>query len=296
MKVSIVIPTYNCADLVGTTLRSIQQGGHDDLEVILMDGGSKDDIAGVVASFGDLVTVFVSEPDDGQYDAINKGMSRATGEILCWINGGDFFMPGAIENAVAVFEASPTAEWITGRPCVAEGVALRRQGTHEVVVSDLEIRYGLCCGGATGFLQQEGMFWRRTLWEKAGPLDLRYRLAGDYELWIRFARETGLVRLTVPLAAFSYHETNRSIVERDAYFADVNTVLAGFSDREKRVRKWLAPFPWVMRVIRKVPVVKSLSRFVLQKVSPLCVVVVSWRKTKSGGFKMGISRRVSWIR
>jgi Glycosyltransferases involved in cell wall biogenesis len=73
MKVSIVIPTYNCADLVGTTLRSIQQGGHDDLEVILMDGGSKDDIAGVVASFGVLVTVFVSEPDDGQYDAINKG-------------------------------------------------------------------------------------------------------------------------------------------------------------------------------------------------------------------------------
>jgi glycosyltransferase involved in cell wall biosynthesis len=117
MKVSIVIPTYNCAELVGTTLRSIQQGGHEEIEVILMDGGSRDDIAEVVASFGSLVSVFVSEPDNGHYDAINKEMSRATGEILCWINGGDFFIPGAIENAVSVFAASPNAEWIAGRPC-----------------------------------------------------------------------------------------------------------------------------------------------------------------------------------
>lgn len=98
----------------------------------------------------------------------------------------------------------------------AEGLALRRQGNHEVVVSDPEIRRGLCCGGATGFLQQEGMFWRRTLWERAGALDIGLRLAANYELRIRFARETDLVRLTIPLAALSYHETNRSIVERDA--------------------------------------------------------------------------------
>ena len=91
MKVSIVIPTYNCVDLLVTTLRSVQMGGHRDIEVIVMDGGSKDHIAAIVAGFGDLVTIFVSEPDEGQYDAINKGMDRATGDILCWINGGRFF-------------------------------------------------------------------------------------------------------------------------------------------------------------------------------------------------------------
>jgi len=202
MRVSIVIPVYNCAKLLGITLQSIRLCGHADIEVLVIDGSSDDNTAEVVSSFGDLVTLFVSEPDGGQYDAINKGMARATGEILCWINGGDFFMPGAVGNAVSVFEACPAVAWITGRPCVAEGLALRRQGPHEVVVSNPEIRYGLCCGGASGCLQQEGMFWRRSLWERAGGLDLRYRLAGDYELWIRFARETCLVRLDLPLAVF----------------------------------------------------------------------------------------------
>ena len=296
MKVSLVIPTYHCADLVGKTLTSIRMGGWDDVEVIVVDGASKDNIAEVVASFGDLVSVFVSEPDNGQYDAINKGMARATGEVLCWINGGDFFMPGAIANAIEVFQLRPEAEWITGRPCVAEGLALRRQGNHEVVVSNPEIRYGLCCGGATGFLQQEGMFWKRTLWEKAGPLDLTYRLAADFELWTRFAKVAELYRLTVPTAAFSYHETNRSIVQRDSYMAEVDQAVAKFSDRERRIRQRLKPLPWICRVARKVPGLNYLARFIIQRINPLLVPVISWRKVKNGGFKIEHNRRVCWIR
>jgi glycosyltransferase involved in cell wall biosynthesis len=296
MKVSIVIPTYQCADLLGTTLNSIRLGGWDDIEVIVMDGASQDHIADVVSSFGDLVSVFVSEKDDGQYDAINKGMARASGEILCWINGGDFFMPGAIANAVEVFEKCPEAEWIAGRPCVAEGTALRKQGNHEVLVSNLEIRLGLCCGGATGFLQQEGMFWRRTLWEKAGPLDTTYRLAADYELWIRFSRTTDLVRLVVPLAAFSYHETNRSIVQRDQYMGEVNDVIAKFSDRERKVRRRLQVLPWALRIARKLPLVREMARFIVRRFNPLLIQVVSWKKTKRGGFKFESNRRVCWIR
>ncbi|MES2982885.1 MAG: glycosyltransferase family 2 protein [Verrucomicrobiota bacterium] len=295
MRVSIVIPTYNCADLVGMTLRSIQQGGHHDIEVILIDGGSKDNIAEVVASFGDLVTIFVSEPDDGQYDAINKGMGHATGEILCWINGGDFFMPGALENAVAVFRAKPNAQWITGMRCIAEGIALRLQGAREIVVSDLEIRYGLCSGGVMAFLQQEGMFWRRTLWETVGGLDTRYRLASDYELWIRFAGETRLVRLTVPLAAFSYHGTNRSVLEREAYLAEVKAIGDEFSDRDKRIRKWLLHLRQMVGIIRKVPVVRSLLRLILQRIPSLNIVVVSWKRSNSERFKIELSRRLPWM-
>lgn len=296
MKVSIVIPTYNCADLLETTLRSIKQSKHDQLEIILMDGGSTDHITEVVTSFGDLVTQFISEPDEGQYDAINKGMSRATGTILCWINGGDFFLPGAIETAVAVFESKPNIEWITGSRCIAEGNALRYLGAHEIAIPDLDIRHGMCCQEGMGFLQQEGMFWRRSLWEKAGPIDTSYRLAGDYELWIRFARKTKLARLTVALAAFSYHETNRSVVERATYLAEVQTILSRFTDREKRTRKWLLRISKFIRKFHKVTVIKVILRFILRKIPSLRIIVVSWNKKNSDKYKMIVWRRIPWIR
>lgn len=296
MKISVVIPTYNCAELVAHTLHSIQLGGWEDTEVIIIDGASTDNIAEVVESFGDFVSTFVSEPDEGQYDAINKGMSKATGEVLCWINGGDYFLPGALQNAATVFSTYPEARWIIGRQCVGEGLALRRQGNHEVVVSNLEIRYGLCCGGGNGFLQQEGMFWRRDLWEEAGPLDTTYKLAADFELWIRFGRASELDRLTVPLAAFSYHETNRSIVQRDAYFQEVQDVISKFSDRDKKVRKWVGMLPYVMRVIRKIPIVSNLTRLVIRNVRRLTIDVVSWKRSKKRGFIMRRQRRCSWIR
>ena len=271
-------------------------GGHDDVEVVVMDGGSTDHISKVVADFGDLVSVFVSEPDDGQYDAINKGMARTTGDILCWINSGDFFLPGAVANAVSVFSKHREVRWLAGRPCVAEGGALRRQGNFEVVVSNLEIRYGLCCGGATGFLQQEGMFWDRALWTETGGLDTRYRLAADFELWTRFAKATELTRMTIPSAAFSYHDTNRSIVEKKSYMEEVATAISRFSKEEIRIRRRLRPLPFLMRVIRKIPIVKPVSRFILQRSSKLSVLVVSWRKNREGGFTLEANRRVCWIR
>lgn len=296
MKVSVVIPTFNCADLLAHTLRSVQLGGWDETEVIVIDGGSQDHVAAVVESFGDFVTVFVSEPDEGQYDAINKGMARATGDILCWINGGDVFLPGAVRNAVTVFSEFPEARWLIGRQCVAEGLALRRQGRHEVVVSNVEIRYGLCCGAGNGFLQQEGMFWRRDLWEEAGPLDTSYKLAADFELWIRFSRASDLDRLTVPLAAFSYHETNRSILEKDAYLNEVSEVLSKFSDRDKKIRRRLSSIPYAMRVVRRIPVASNLARLLMRRFRQFTVDVISWKRSKKKGFIMRRQRRCSWIR
>ncbi|MAS95541.1 MAG: hypothetical protein CMO55_20260 [Verrucomicrobiales bacterium] len=296
MKVSVVIPTFNCADLLGHTLRSIELGGWDDTEVIVIDGGSKDNIAEVVKSFGDLVSVFVSEPDEGQYDAINKGMARATGEVLCWLNGGDYFLPGAIANAATVFSTYESAQWIIGRQCVGEGLALRRQGAHEVLVSHAEIQYALCCGGVNGFLQQEGMFWRKSLWDDAGPLNTHYKLAADFELWVRFAQIAELDRMSVPMAAFSYHETNRSIVQRDAYFKEVEEVISKLPEDDKRFRDWISWFPLVVRVVRKIPVVNWLARLVMRQFRMLTFHVIFWKRTKKRGFVMCRQRRCAWIR
>lgn len=291
MKVSVIIPTYNCAELLESTLRSIQLGGWDDLEVIVVDGASTDAIGEVVDSFGDLVSEFISEPDDGQYFAINKGMERAGGSALCWLNAGDVFLPGAIGNAVSVFEAFPDVDWIIGRPCVSEGVSLRAIARKEVAVLVPEIRLGLCSGRVLGHQQQEGMFWRRSLWEAKGPLDTTFRLAADFELWTRFAEVACPANCYLPLAAFSHHETNRSMVQREEYNREVEAVLERLSAGDRRRRGLLAGISFLLRVFRSVPALRFFHRGILllfprnQRISK-----VSWSKNRSGGFALSCRR------
>jgi glycosyltransferase involved in cell wall biosynthesis len=293
MKVSIIIPTYNCAELLTPTLRSIQLGGWEDLEVIVVDGASGDSIAAVVKSFGGLVTEFVSEPDEGQYDAINKGMNRATGDVLCWLNAGDVFLPGGIANAVSIFEALADIDWIIGRPCVSEGIALRVIAGKETAVLVSEIRCGLCSGRVLGHLQQEGMFWRRSLWEMAGPLDTQYRLAADFDLWIRFSRTGSPANSSVPLAAFSHHGTNRSIVQREEYIREMEAVIETLPAGQKRLRSLLKWFSLLLRMARSLSVLKPIHQLVLMTVPKRKrIPMVSWEKDGAEGFQVAVNPRV----
>lgn len=257
MKVSLVIPTYQCADLLRVTLESIRLSGWSDLEILIRDAASQDGTVEVAESFGDLPIRVVSEPDAGQYDAINKGFAEAQGDILAWINAGDFFLPGAVANVVEAFRSYPEIRWMCGLQCVAEGLQLQRIGEATLLVSDLEIRLGLCKGGPWGHLQQEGMFWRRDLWEEAGPLNLDYSLAADYELWTRYARVTRLYRLAVPLAAFSYHGSNRSVNGRQRYDEEVRQAIERLPDGDRPLHHALVWLPLFWRTCRRLPLLRE---------------------------------------
>lgn len=294
MKVSIVIPTFNCAKLLRITLNSIRLCGWSDIEIIIRDGGSKDDTVSQVADFPDLPINVVSEPDDGQYDAINKGFEAASGEVLCWINAGDVFLPGAVGNVVDAFSSVPGMMWVTGCQCVAEGVKIRRVGETGVLVSDFEIRLGLCNGGFAGHLQQEGMFWTRELWNLAGPLDLSYRLAADFELWTRFSCFAKLHRLRIPLAAFSYHETNRSIAGFDEYREEVCTAISRLPQGTRRLHGAFSFLPVFWRVCRRVPVVRGVFSIFFHLFRVLPIMVVTFER-KAGGFSVVCKSRSAWV-
>jgi glycosyltransferase involved in cell wall biosynthesis len=294
MKVSIVIPTYNCAPLLRTTLQSIRLCGWKDLEVIIRDGASLDATVSQLSEFVDLPITVFSEVDGGQYDAINKGMASATGEILCWINAGDFFLPGAVGNVVDAFSVCPEMKWITGRPCVAEAEKLRLIVEAILLVSDFEIKLGLCKGGFAGHLQQEGMFWRAELWEEAGPLDLTYRLAGDFELWTRFARVTPLYRTRIPLAAFSYHETNRSITGSSKYREEVADAIARLPGGLRLLHRILTWVPFFWRVCRRLPILREIFTLVFYflRILPIKVITFSRRGSR---FETVCKTRSAWV-
>ena len=114
MRVSIVTPSYNQARFLEQTIRSVLEQDYEDIEYIIVDGKSSDASPEIVRKYADRLAWWVSEPDRGQTDALNKGFSHATGELLAWINSDDTYVPGAVRAAVKFFEAHSNAALIYG--------------------------------------------------------------------------------------------------------------------------------------------------------------------------------------
>lgn len=294
-RLSIVIPVLNAARGLEKTLRSIGPAGSVPCEVIVQDGGSTDEVASVVGAWGDRVSHFSSERDEGQYDAINRGFAKASGEVLSWINAGDVFLPGALETVARIFSGHPEVSWLTGRACLADAGAVAIIPAHGVGVSNFEIRHGLCRPGAAGFLQQEGMFWRRELWERSGGLNPGLKLAADFELWTRFAESAPLHRIDVPLAAFSLHQDNRSIVLRDRYLAEVGEVLGAFSPGKRRVQAMLRPLTLAMKAMGRIPGLRRVIAPMLRLCPALRVEEFGWVKGDEGGLRLRKRIRTAWL-
>lgn len=191
-RISIVTPSFNQGAYLEETICSVLGQGYPDLEYMVLDGGSSDESATIIRRYSDRLAYWVSEPDGGQYDAINRGLRQSSGEIMGWLNSDDKLMPWALRVVAEVFQAFPEVEWITGGYPVkwnAQGHAVHCEAKRGYS-RELFLRGGYLPGRAwfaRGYIQQESTFWRRSLWERAGGLiDATLRYAGDFELWARF--------------------------------------------------------------------------------------------------------------
>lgn len=237
-RISVVTPSFNQHAYVEATLRSVLDAGYPALEYVVVDGGSTDGSAEIIERHARRLAWSVSEPDGGQYDAINKGFSRTTGEVMAWLNSDDMYFDWTLRTVGAVFAQFPNIEWVCGGVCYLNRLS-QVIGTERLdggISRDLAAR-GAYRAGLGGYLPQEGMFWRRSLWERSGAkLDLRYRLAADFELWTRFARYATPVSLKSLVAGFRWHPaTQRSGRERDRYDDEAREIAAPLGR---------APFGW----------------------------------------------------
>lgn len=188
---------------VKETVESVLSQGCTDLDYIVIDGASTDGTREYLESMSPRFSNFISEPDGGQYAAIAKGMALAKGDILGWINGDDLLMPWSLKLVTRIFRKFPSVDWITGIP------AYLNANSECTMVSSTAASYprqflknGWFREGALGYLMQESTFWRRSLWERAGGLDLKWKLAADFDLWTRFAEHAELTTVAAPLAGF----------------------------------------------------------------------------------------------
>lgn len=219
-RISIITPSYNQAAFLRRTLASIHEQGYPNLEHIVIDGGSTDDSAAVIESYADRLAYWVSERDRGQSDAINKGMARATGDILTWLNSDDVLLPGSLHTVGAIFAQLPSVRWLTGRPANIDAADHLRVFPLPTGRIRRWIRAGHYHGRAWGFIRQEGTFWRHDLWQQiGGALDESRHYSMDFDLWRRMAAHAELVTVDRPLAAYRSHAAQKT-AQLDRYYAE----------------------------------------------------------------------------
>ena len=223
LKISVVTAAFNMESLVGETIKSVLDQKLDGDQYVFVDGASSDRTAEVARGFGAGIDVMISEPDEGQYHAIKKGFSYATGDILAWINADDILMPWTFSVVREIFSRFPQVDWITGSTgFLSDTSQLIRVQSKLSAYPRRFIANGWFDKFHGGYLQQESMFWRRSLWDKVGGLDTGFSLAADFDLWTRFAEHADLVPVDVPLAAFRERPgLQRSSSAGDRYEAEV---------------------------------------------------------------------------
>lgn len=237
-RISIITPSYNQGRYIEQTLLSVRHQGYLNVEHIVMDGGSTDETLSVLERHREHLAHVTSGRDNGQSDAINRGMQLATGEILTWLNSDDLLAPGALASVALALWCSK-ADMAAGVCQIHRDLEVFEE--HLTACADgqplpLEelLDIDQCWMGGKFFYQPEVMF-RRELWERAGGrVDVSLRYSMDYELWLRFA-EAG-ARLTVlgrPVAMFRVHDEQKTHVQA-AFEAELAEVRARFLSARQR--------------------------------------------------------------
>ncbi len=208
-RVTIVTPSFNQAPYLEATIQSVLIQDYPEIEYFIMDGGSTDGSLEIIKKYADKLAGWVSEPDKGQTDAINKGFTRATGDVLAWLNSDDTYEPGAVTQAVELLAQHPQISMIYG-DCNYIDEAGRVIGRFPAAKTDYRrLREGYV------HIPQQASFFRADLVRRVGQLDPTFYFAMDYDLWVRLAKIAPPLYVPHLWANFRLHRDAKTITADD---------------------------------------------------------------------------------
>ncbi len=224
--VSIITPSFNQARYIEQTIQSVLGQDYPRIEYIVVDGASTDGSVEIIKKYADKLAWWLSEKDSGQADAINKGLARATGEIVAWLNSDDYYLPGAVSAAVKIFEENPDVVLVYGNMLAVDerGNAFNTLTYKQLTLQDL-----LCFQ----IIGQPAVFFRREVLSKAGMLDPTFHFLLDHHLWIRIAQHGRILHVDQTWAAARYHAEAKNRAKAAEFGREAFRVLAWAESQPK---------------------------------------------------------------
>jgi glycosyltransferase involved in cell wall biosynthesis len=225
-RVSIITPSYNQAQFLEQTIRSVLDQDYPNLEYWVIDGGSTDGSVEIIQKYAGQLAGWVSEPDHGQAEGINKGLARATGEVVAWLNSDDLYYPSAVQAAVAALAANPQASFVFSD---VESIDEAGQPFHRMHYG----QWGLADLMRFRIIGQPAVFIRRAFLAQTGLLDPSYQYLLDHHLWLRLAVLAEPVYMPgEPWAAARMHAGAKNMAQA-----------AGFAPEALQLAEWLTQDP-----------------------------------------------------
>jgi glycosyltransferase involved in cell wall biosynthesis len=234
-SITVITPSYNQAEFLEYAIQSVLAQDIQDLEYIIVDGGSSDGSVDIIRKYEDHLAWWVSEADSGQAEAINKGFARARGEYIAWLNSDDMYAPGALDQALDVLRANPEVGLVFGNAAsfTEDGYPLNDMIFKDYQLADL-MAFNIIC--------QPAVIFRKEILEQAGYLNQDFHYMLDHHLWLRMASLTKIMH--VPrLWAFARHHTSAKNVAQPA----------GFGREALEVLAWMETQPDMRAIIEHDP-------------------------------------------
>lgn len=206
-KLSIIIPSFNQGAFLRQAIESVLEQQYPNLELLVFDGKSEDDSVSIIQEYESSIDYWISEADDGQSDAINKGFQKAGGDLVAWLNADDYYLPGAFKHLVEAYQVNSQASFYFGngyRVDKAGAIISKFFPTEDIVFSRQALVMGL------NYILQPSTFINRSQLEQTGYLDSKLHYGMDSDLWMRLSILNEPMPINQTLAATREYETTKT--------------------------------------------------------------------------------------
>lgn len=219
-KISIITPSFNQGMFLEKTIVSVITQNYSALEYIIIDGGSIDNSIEIIKKYEKYLTFWSSEKDKGQSDAINKGMSKANGEIVAWLNSDDLYFPYTLERVAKVFCENPQIDVIYG-----DVENFYPDGNTEIYCNQ---EFDVLDFLSRVSIHQPSVFWRRRVFDKIGWLDTSLYYLMDYDFWVRLFFNVNVLKVPELLSRFRVHDSAKTHNNPEGLYLEYRKIYCRF--------------------------------------------------------------------